>query len=276
MNIKHWLKFSVLKLLDAEYSKIDAEILLSYVLRKSRIWLITFDNYELNIQQLERLNYLLKRRILGEPIAYLIEKKEFWSISLYVSSQVLIPRSETEMLIEHTLHRLKNVSQNILDLGTGSGAIALALAKTRPDCNITGIDYIEEAIKIAQYNANQLNLTNTNFFYSNWFSEIKSNTFDIIVSNPPYVCLEDINFLKKEIFFEPYLSLISSENGLSDIQHIIKYAKKYLKNKGWLLIEHSWRQKNTVIRLFQKYNYIQIQSYKDYADYDRITVGRII
>ncbi|WP_343192302.1 peptide chain release factor N(5)-glutamine methyltransferase [Buchnera aphidicola] len=276
MSIIDWLNYAYCRLSYIGYLKIDAELILKFVLKRSKIWLIINHKLKLNILQLNQLNQLLNRRISGEPIAYLLRKKEFWSLSLCISKFVLIPRTDTEILVEQSLKRITHVNFKILDLGTGSGAIALAIAKTRPDCHILGIDCLKESVELATFNAKKLNLNNINFIRSNWFSELNNKKFNIIVSNPPYIGLQEISLLDKDIFFEPFISLVSGNDGLADIQFIVKNANKYLYSQGYLLIEHSYRQKNVVQNIFKSHGFLGVKSYKDYSGNDRITLGKKI
>ncbi|QCO70740.1 peptide chain release factor N(5)-glutamine methyltransferase [Buchnera aphidicola] len=273
MNIKKWLKKSIKRLSFVDNPKYEAEFLLGYVSKCTRSFIISSDDIELTQKQYEYLNYLIYRRSLGEPIAYIIKEKEFWSLSLCVSYDTLIPRPDTEILVEQVLSKIKSNSVLILDLGTGCGAISLALASTCSDWNIIGIDKSEKALTIARINADKLNIKNVTFFCSNWFSNI-NHKFNIIVSNPPYISKKEIIFFKKDIFFEPFDALISGNNGLSDIKNIVKNAKNYLFHGGWLLIEHGWKQKLQVQYLFRKYNFVEIESYKDYGGNDRVTIGK--
>ncbi|QCI17580.1 peptide chain release factor N(5)-glutamine methyltransferase [Buchnera aphidicola (Acyrthosiphon lactucae)] len=274
MNIKKWIKKSIKKLSCVDNPKYEAEFLLSYVSKRTRSCIISTDNIELTQKQYKYLNYLIDRRSLGEPIAYIIKEKEFWSLSLCVSYDTLIPRPDTEILVEQVLTKVHSNSALILDLGTGCGAISLALASICSDWNIIGIDKSEKALEIARINANKLNFKNVSFFFSDWFSNINQK-FNIIVSNPPYISKKEMIFLKKDIFFEPFDALLSDNNGLSDIEKIIKNAKNYLFCGGWLLIEHGWQQKMQVQYLFKKYNFFKIESYQDYGGNDRVTVGKI-
>ncbi|QIQ41775.1 MAG: peptide chain release factor N(5)-glutamine methyltransferase [Buchnera aphidicola (Microlophium carnosum)] len=273
MNIKKWIQESIKKLSDVDNPKNEAEFLLSYVSKRTRSFIISSDNIELTQKEYEYLEYLIYRRSLGEPIAYIIKEKEFWSLSLCVSYDTLIPRPDTEILVEQVLSKIDSHSISILDLGTGCGAISLALASICSHWNIIGIDKSEKALTIARINANKLNIKNVTFFYSNWFSKIHQK-FNIIVSNPPYVSEKEIIFFKKDIFFEPFDALISDNNGLSDIANIIKKAQNYLLCGGWLLIEHGWKQKTEVQYLFKKYNFFEITSYQDYGGNDRVTIGK--
>ncbi|ANF16967.1 hypothetical protein XW81_00815 [Buchnera aphidicola (Schlechtendalia chinensis)] len=276
MNIRTWLHESYLKFKSVRNSsfKLDLNILLSFVLKKKISWSISHDTFELNNNILKRLHSLLMRRICGEPISYLVGKKEFWSLSFIVSKNTLIPRPETETLVENALMRIDNNShKKILDLGTGCGCIALALASMRLNCDVVGVDRVHESINIAKRNAKILRCKNVVFLHSFWFSKINEK-YDIIVSNPPYIGLNEIKDLDNELFFEPFLALISSENGLSSIRYIIKNSKRYLKRMGWLLIEHGWMQRARVQRLFKENNYFNIITYQDYSGNDRVTVGQ--
>ncbi|QCI20325.1 peptide chain release factor N(5)-glutamine methyltransferase [Buchnera aphidicola (Brachycaudus cardui)] len=274
MNILKWLNKTIKILSCVDNPKYEAEFLLTYVSGYNRSFIITSDRVELSQKQYQYLNYLVYRRSLGEPIAYIIGEKEFWSLSLRVSYDTLIPRPDTEILVEQVLFKIiNNKSTLILDLGTGCGAIALALAKSCVNCYVIGVDKSKKALDIARINALQLKIKNVSFLFSNWFSHINKK-FDIIVSNPPYISKKEITLLKKDIFFEPFDALISDKNGLSDIENIIQQAKKYLFIGGWLLIEHGWQQKIQVQSLFKKYNFFEIESYQDYGGNDRVTIGR--
>ncbi|XBC39888.1 MAG: peptide chain release factor N(5)-glutamine methyltransferase [Buchnera aphidicola (Chaetogeoica yunlongensis)] len=275
MNIQNWLECAKKKLKKISLSpNLDAEILLSYVLNKSRTWIIGYNFSVLTNYHMDKLNYLLGRRISGEPIAYLIKKKEFWSYSFLVTHNTLIPRLDTEILVENALFYLESFKNaKILDLGTGCGCIAISLAIERPDCKITGIDYNFQSINVAKKNAKRFKVKNVRFLYSFWFSKINC-VFDMIVCNPPYIGFHEIKDLRKEVLFEPLSALVSSKCGLESIIYIIKFSKKYLCSRGWLLVEHGWKQKNSVQKLFYKYNFINIITYQDYCGNDRITVGQ--
>ncbi|QCI25925.1 peptide chain release factor N(5)-glutamine methyltransferase [Buchnera aphidicola] len=272
MNINFWIKYGVRFLSKVQTPTLDTELLISYVIQKSRTWINIFDNYILDYKQTVFLKKLLLRRLLGEPVAYIMHKKEFWSLSFYVSKYTLIPRPETEILVQNSLIRI-NHGDYVLDLGTGCGAISLAIAYEKPNCKVIGIDCVHQAVSIAKKNSKNLNITNVNFFYSNWFSCINQK-FNLIVSNPPYLSKYEKFTLSKELFFEPPVALFSSNNGFSAIDYIINHSKKYLELQGWLLIEHGWKQKKLVYQLFQKSCFSNIYSYKDPLGYYRITVGQ--
>lgn len=273
MNIHYWLKKAIKVLSHFDNPRYEAEILLSHVLKRTRISIIIDDTITLSKEQYKKLNNFVYRRSLGEPIAYIIGKKEFWSLSLCVSYTTLIPRPDTEILVEKVLSKTNKSLKYILDLGTGSGAIALALASICSNWEVTGVDNSNAALKIAKMNALKFNFKNVKFFYSDWFSHINKK-FHIIVSNPPYIGIKEIKLLKKDLFYEPFNALISKKDGLLDIELIIKKSSQYLLDKGWLLIEHGWKQKLKVQYLFKKNNFFYIESFKDYGGNDRITLGQ--
>ncbi|CAL4042389.1 Release factor glutamine methyltransferase [Buchnera aphidicola (Takecallis arundicolens)] len=274
MQINFWIEYGIRLLSYSKTPRLDTELFISYVLRKSRTWITIFDNFILNSDQIFLLKKLLYRRLCGEPVAYIICKKEFWSLSLLVSKDTLIPRSETEILVYHSLGRLKQ-GDYVLDLGTGCGAIALSIALENPNCTIFGIDCINNAIQISKKNADNFNIKNVKFFYSNWFSCL-NRKFNLIVSNPPYLSYNEKSSLSRELFFEPDIALFSKQHGISEIKYIINHSKKYLFFNGWLLIEHGYKQSKIVYQLFKKNNFYNIKTYQDYLGYPRITVGQKI
>lgn len=274
MTIEECLNNSIKKLLKSKSPKCDVEVLLSFVIKKKKSFLICYRDKNLSKEEEKKFNNLLKRRIQGEPISYLTGTKEFWSLPLLVNPYVLIPRQDSEILVEEVLNKSNKCSLSVLDLGTGSGALSLALASSRPNWNILGVDINNEAISIAAYNAKQLGLKNVKFIQSNWFSSIGNNTFDFIISNPPYLSSKEIKLFSENIKFEPLNSILSGDNGLKDIKHIILNSQQYLNRNGWLVIEHGWKQKKLVKKLFKENAYIHIYSRKDYGRNDRIVVGK--
>jgi release factor glutamine methyltransferase len=267
-TIKH-----TLVLFSEKINLFEAEILLAFVLRKSRTYLYTFPEIELTIEQAEQFYQLVDRRVAGEPIAYLINEKEFWSLSLKVTPAVLIPRPETELLVELILKEFGNQAElSILDLGTGSGAIALALASEKPHCKILAIDKSEAALDVARENAQCLKITNIDFQQSSWFENINAQ-FDVIVSNPPYITEDDNHLKTGDLRFEPQTALMALENGLSDFKTIISEAKNYLKPRGALFFEHGYDQAESVSNLLREYHFTGIQTFQDLAGLDRVTRG---
>ncbi|PPI86819.1 peptide chain release factor N(5)-glutamine methyltransferase [Candidatus Pantoea edessiphila] len=273
MNIRDWLQKATLILCNSSTPKLDAQIILSFVLGKSRTWLCAFDEISINHKKMVVLEQLLMRRMHGEPIAYLIGKCEFWSLTLSVTRDTIIPRCDTEILVEQALMYLHNKPLKVLDLGTGTGAIALAIASERPKCKVVGVDFIESVIKNAQNNAINLNITNVNFIVSYWFNNLPLNKFDLIVSNPPYVEPNSQYLNLGDIIFEPISALVSKENGLADLKIIIQTAVHWLKYNGLILLEHGWRQSEAVHCIMQKHGYRNIHTVKDYAGNPRVTLG---
>ncbi|ABJ90589.1 peptide chain release factor N(5)-glutamine methyltransferase [Buchnera aphidicola] len=273
MNIITWLSYARKKLSNSLTAKLDSEVLLCFVLKISKKDLFYKNKKKIKIKYLLILNNFLFRRVLGEPIAYIIKKKEFWSLSLFVSSYVLIPRPETEILVEQVLLKVSSTKNSILELGTGSGAISLALASENSQLKIIGTDISLYALLIAKYNADKLNLNNVKFIYSNWFQNIPIKKFHIIVCNPPYLSRKDFKNSCSNISFEPYSALVSGNSGIECIEYIIKNSFQYFVSSGWLYIEHCYKQTKLVHNIFKNNFFINIVSVKDYSNRNRITYG---
>ncbi|MFC3395573.1 peptide chain release factor N(5)-glutamine methyltransferase [Brenneria rubrifaciens] len=274
MNYQAWLSSATTRLAAGESPKRDAEVLLSFVTGKARTFLLAFGETLLTAAQQQQLESLLARRIEGEPIAYLIGEREFWSLSLAVSPATLIPRPDTECLVEQALNRLPAEAATVLDLGTGTGAIALSIASERPDCQVTGIDIQPAAVALAQHNAARLNIKNTRFLQGNWFSPLTSARFMLIVSNPPYIDAADIHLTQGDVRFEPVSALIAAEEGLADLRFIIDNSEDYLQPGGWLLLEHGWRQGAAVRQLLRQKGFSHIETCQDYGGNDRVSLGQ--
>ncbi|MEG3113045.1 peptide chain release factor N(5)-glutamine methyltransferase [Pantoea sp. T14] len=275
MDIRHWLKHAIATLCGGDSPKRDAEILLSFVTGKSRSWLMAFDETLLNDQQLTQLDALLLRRAQGEPVAHLIGEREFWSLPLRVNDATLIPRPDTEILVEQALVRLPATPSRILDLGTGTGAIALAIASERPDCQVVGVDRIEAAVELAQLNAEQLGLSNASFSLSHWFRDLAPSRFDLIVSNPPYIDANDIHLGQGDVRFEPRSALVAEEAGLADLRTLIEQAPHWIVAGGWLLLEHGWQQEHAVRQLMIENGYQAVATANDYGGNPRVTFGQL-
>lgn len=257
----------------SDSAKLDVEILLCVVLDKERSYLLTWPEKVLSDEQLHSFLRLLLRRIQGEPIAYLTGVKEFWSLPLAVSSSTLIPRPDTETLVELVLEQYGN-SKNIscLDLGTGTGAIALAIASEKPTWKIDAIDFNADAVKLAQLNAKNLKLSQVNIFQSDWFSQVGADKkFDVIVSNPPYIDSEDENLSQGDVRFEPISALIAKEDGLADIKHIADVAREFLSTQGKLFFEHGFEQGQDVRNILTALGYKNAHTEQDLNGHDRIT-----
>ncbi|AKC32036.1 peptide chain release factor N(5)-glutamine methyltransferase [Candidatus Pantoea carbekii] len=276
MDIRLWKKRAVAALYNSDSAKRDVEILLSYVTGKERSWLIAFDDSILSSEQLAYLDVMLTRRIKGEPIAYLVGKREFWSLSLQVSSATIIPRPDTEIVVEQALACLPLTPSCLLDLGTGTGAIALALASERTDCQVIGCDRIADAITLARYNAKILDINNVLFQVSHWFNNICPQYFEIIVSNPPYINSQDPFLKQGDVRFEPISALVADEEGLADLREIISASPKWLNTKGWLVLEHGWQQGECVRNMMLKKGYQFINTVNDYNGNPRVTLGQMI
>ncbi|MBS0880723.1 peptide chain release factor N(5)-glutamine methyltransferase [Pantoea sp. JGM49] len=274
MMIRHWLKHAVFALCGGDSPKRDAEILLGFVTGKSRSWLVAFDDHELDATQLAELDALLARRVKGEPIAHLVGEREFWSLPLRVNDATLIPRPDTEVLVEQALLRIPATPSSLLDLGTGTGAIALALASERPDCQVLGCDRIPAAVALAEENAQRLHISNARFQLSHWFDDIPAQRFDLIVSNPPYIDAADEHLQQGDVRFEPLSALVADEAGLADLRLIIHRAPHWLQSGGWLLLEHGWQQDEAVREIMTQHGYQQVSSINDYGGNPRVTLGQ--
>ncbi|EHG7580263.1 peptide chain release factor N(5)-glutamine methyltransferase [Citrobacter sp. RHB21-C05] len=274
MNFQHWLREAISQLQESDSPRRDAEILLEYVTGKGRTWILAFGETELTDAQRQQLAALLARRRRGEPIAHLIGEREFWSLPLFVSPATLIPRPDTECLVEQALARLPAASCRILDLGTGTGAIALALASERPDCDVTAVDRMPEAVALAQRNATRHAITNVRILQSDWFSALAGNQFEMIVSNPPYIDELDPHLSQGDVRFEPLTALVAGDHGMADIKHIIDRARGVLMPEGMLLLEHGWQQGTAVRDAFVRAGYHDVETCRDYGDNERVTLGR--
>ena len=275
MMIRCWLQQAVAALCGSDSPKRDAEILLGFATGKSRSWLVAFDDAELDTAQLTQLEALLARRVTGEPIAHLVGEREFWSLPLRVNNATLIPRPDTEILVEQALAHLPAEPATLLDLGTGTGAIALALASERPDCQVIGCDRIPAAIALAQDNAQRLRIHNVQFHLSHWFDHLPAQRVDLIVSNPPYIDAADEHLQQGDVRFEPLSALVADDQGLADLRFIIQAAPQWLTPQGWLLLEHGWQQGAAVRALLAQHGYQAVQTVEDYSGNPRVTSGQI-
>jgi len=255
--------------------KLDSEILLSEVIKKSRQYLILNSNEELKKENIKLFNYLLKRRKKGEPIAYLINKKEFWKQNFYINQNVLIPRPDTELLVEETL-KLFNVNSklNILDIGTGSGCILLSILNERKNFYGTGIDISKKAINVARFNAKKLQLSKRAKFYNSDVDKFLIGKYDLILSNPPYIKQEDLKYLEIDIKgFEPKLALDGGKDGFSKITKVISRTSTLLKRDGKFILEIGFGQKNKILNILKKNNFFINKVLKDYGKNDRCIIS---
>lgn len=258
--------------------KLDVELLLAHAINKTRTYLFTWPERTISSDEFKKFQTLFSQRLVGKPIAYILASKEFWGLNFNVNQHTLIPRPDTEILVEETLQKAKNRQGcpphiEILDLGTGSGAIICALKHELPQANATAVDFQAEALAIAKQNALNLQL-NIQFKQSDWLSVFNTEKFHIIVSNPPYIEETDPHLQQGDVRFEPSSALSAKQNGLADIINIVKQAKNFLHPTGWLLIEHGYNQAEQVQNIFQQAGYNEIETKKDYSNQPRITFGK--
>lgn len=274
MTFRQWLTQAIARLGASDSPLRDAEILLGHVTGKARTWILAFDETVLTAEQLAELEALLARRANGEPVAHLVGQREFWSLPLFVSPATLIPRPDTECLVEQALVRLPQTACRILDLGTGTGAIALALASERADCKVTAVDFMPDTAALAARNAAHLALNNVTVLQSDWFSALKGQRFAMIVSNPPYIDETDPHLAEGDVRFEPRTALVAADQGLADLAHIIREGRQYLLPNAYMLLEHGWKQGEAVRALFNEAGYLDVETCRDYGDNERLTLGR--
>lgn len=273
MDYQQWLSLAAARFNQSDSPKRDAEILLSFVTGRARTYLLAFGETVLTAEQLAVLEPLAARREQGEPIAYLVGEREFWSLPLSVSSATLIPRPDTECLVEQALAHLPATPCRILDLGTGTGAIALAIASERPDCSVVGGDIKADAVALARHNAEKLAINNVYFLQSSWFESV-SGLFTLIVSNPPYIDANDPHLNQGDVRYEPHSALVAPAEGLADLAEIIRQSPAYLEAGGWLMLEHGWQQAEAVQKLLKNAGFSAVMTHKDYGNNDRVTFGQ--
>jgi release factor glutamine methyltransferase len=288
-------------------AKLDAQLLLQHTLNVNRAWLIAHENENLAPEKLAEFNSLIERRAKGEPIAYILGEREFYGLNFMVTPDTLIPRADTETLVEIALAKIavdkvitntsfrsmsessvfqadnyktldsdirRNDGVTVLDLGTGSGAIAMAIAKHRPQAQVTAVDASQAALAVAQRNAEHLQISNVQFLLSDWFSALEQVRFDVIVSNPPYIEQDDTHLTQGDLRFEPISALASGQDGLDDIRTIIDDCLVHLKPQGWLMLEHGYNQAQAVADLMAQIGLLNIETIKDFGGNDRVTIGK--
>ncbi len=261
----------------SDSADLDLQLLLLQVLDKPRSYLYTWPEKELTAAQQRQFEQLLVRRQQGEPIAHILGYRDFWTLSLEVNSSTLIPRPDTERLVELALDLLPNGPYSVADLGTGTGAIALALASERPDWTVLAVDKINEAVKLATRNRDRLGLTNVRLLNGSWCEPLQrdcAQQLDMIVSNPPYIDPVDPHLDQGDVRYEPRSALVAENAGMSDIELIAEQAQGCLKPGGWLLFEHGYDQGLKARQCLLDRGYQQVETYTDLGDRDRVTVGR--
>lgn len=276
MQIAQALRQAKQTLLESDSAQLDAELLLGHCLQCERTYLFAHPEQELPQQVNATYFELIDKRAAGHPVAHLIETREFWSMPLKVTAETLIPRPETEFLVEAALQLLpEHEKVEVLDLGTGSGAIALALASERPHAVITATDISAAALDVAHANAEQLGLDQIRFIYSDWFDFDPSQRFHIIVSNPPYISPDDEHLQQGDVRFEARTALVAGSNGLTAIETIVTHAAPFLLAEGWLLLEHGYQQGEAVRQLFLRGGFNNVTTGFDHAGHERFTLGQL-
>lgn len=260
-------------------ARLDAELLLEYVTGLSRTSFRAAPERELPAHAGWSFQQLVKRRMQGEPIAYIRGQQEFWSLLFEVTPAVLIPRPETELVVERALEHLdKNAAARVADLGTGSGAIAIAIASERPRAHVVASDVSKDALEIATRNAARLQIINITYVHGSWFAPLagkgSDEQFDVIVSNPPYIATDDSDLAPEVRRHEPGLALICGPTGLEALDHIIAASPRYLAQGGWLILEHGWKQAAAVRNLLVRTGFTHVRSHADLAGHERVTEGR--
>ena len=255
--------------------RLDAELLLAAAIGKSRSYLHTWPERIVSSEDAQRYADYLQRRRGGEPVAYILGQQGFWKIDLEVAPHTLIPRPDTELLVETALELQPASPAKVLDLGTGTGAIALALASDRPAWQVTAVDRVEEAAALAERNRQRLGLGNAQVRVSHWFDSLAGERFDLIVSNPPYIAAADPHLVAGDVRFEPSSALVAGVDGLDDLRVIAAQAPAHLLPGGWLLLEHGYDQAAAVRALLAEHGFIEVTSRTDLGGHERITLGRL-
>lgn len=272
-TISSAIDWAVKQLTASDSAKLDAELLLAHLLDKSRIWLKTWPDRELSDLLFNQYQTLIMRRADGEPVAYILGQQDFWTFTLKVSAATLIPRPETEHLIEFALEQLPlEAVVKVVDLGTGTGAIAMAIASERPKADVWAVDISAEALTIAEQNRKKYQLDNMVCQQGHWLDEWQHGALDMVVSNPPYIAANDPHLA--DLSYEPESALVADGNGLSDIRYITEQAVGFLKPAGWLIFEHGFEQGESVQQILQQSGFQGVVTIKDYAGHARVTVGQ--
>ncbi len=254
--------------------RLDIEVLLGHVLQKPRTFLFAWPEHQLSEDEYGLFEALFARRLQGEPIAHLTGTREFWSLSLAVSPATLIPRPDTELLVETALQLSLPEGARVVDLGTGTGAIALALASERPAWQIFAVDSVVEAVSLAETNRRQLGLVNVDIRQSDWFATMGDLRFHLVISNPPYIDAADPHLQQGDVRFEPMSALVAEARGLGDLKIIIQQAPAHLNNGGWLLLEHGWQQAQAVREMMLAAGFDGVETRQDLGGRDRATMGQ--
>jgi len=254
---------------------LDAQVLLAHILHCNTAHLLAWPEKELDEEQTSNFLALVKQRQSGKPVAHLTGTREFWSLDFFVDDSTLIPRPETETLVEFVLDKFTdNRSLKLIDMGTGTGAIAISIAKERPDWIITASDISKDALDLAIKNSRHHHTDNITFIQSDWFENIDTTDFDIIISNPPYIAENDPHLKQGDVRFEPQSALTSGKAGMDDIEKLCQHAINYLTSGGWLIVEHGYDQNQLVFDCFSENGFTQIEQSQDLSGHTRMTAGK--
>jgi len=260
---------------DSPTARLDSELLLAAAIGKTRSYLHTWPERIVSSEAAQTFADYLQRRRAGEPVAYILGQQGFWNLDLEVAPHTLIPRPETELLVETAMALQPAANARVLDLGTGTGAIALALASERREWQVTAVDRVPEAVALAERNRQRLQLDNVSVLASHWFSALDGQRFELIISNPPYIAAEDPHLVAGDVRFEPSSALVAGADGLDDLRQIVAKAPEHLVEGGWLLLEHGYDQAASVRELLARHGFEQIESRLDLNAHERITLGRL-
>ena len=276
MNIQQALQQASQNLAESSpTARLDAQVLLTHVIQCNTAHLLAWPEKKLSEEQISAYQRLIQQRQQGLPVAHLTGSREFWSLNFSVNNSTLIPRPETETLIEFILDKFSDREKiKLLDMGTGTGAIAITIATEKPGWKIFASELSADALKLAIDNSNTHQTDNISFVQSNWFNNIKHNDFDIIVSNPPYIANGDPHLLAGDVRFEPQSALSAGETGMDDIEHLCAHATNYLTKNGCLIVEHGYNQKQLVSACFAKNGYVEIEHKNDLSGHIRMTAGK--
>lgn len=274
MNIAEALRYGYIELTDGVNTEIDSRVLLCYLLDCSTAYLHAWSDKVLTADQQFQWLELIKQRQQGQPVAYITGQCGFWTLDLKITADTLIPRPDTELLVALAMEKLKP-AMCVVDLGTGSGAIALSLAAEQPLAKIIAMDFSMAALKVAKENAFINHLNNVSFWRGSWLAAIAEKSLDLVVSNPPYIEANDLHLSQGDLRFEPLSALASGIDGLDDIRLIVVQAQRCLKPDGWLMVEHGYNQAQHVQQLFGEAGFCEVSSKQDFGGNDRVTMGRV-
>ncbi|WP_279537111.1 peptide chain release factor N(5)-glutamine methyltransferase [Pseudomaricurvus hydrocarbonicus] len=284
------------ELVNSDSARLDVELLLAHVVQRDRTYVFTWPERCLSDSEQAAFDRLMSERAAGRPVAHLLGSREFWGLELDVDNSTLIPRPDTETLVETVLGLSLPAHAQVLDLGTGTGAIALALASEHPQWRVTAVDYSEPAVALAERNRKKFGLSNVTVQLSNWFEQVEpahleeplaqeplveaqpdgiqaAVGFQLIVSNPPYIDEADPHLTQGDVCFEPLSALVAADAGLADLKHIIEVGREYLLPGGWLVLEHGYQQGESVRALLSSAGYTEVRTVQDYGRNDRISLG---